>query len=57
MDDFGKLLAILIGGGVAIAILSKIASNPAFNPNLRLIARTAEGDLIQDLTTGLIRLV
>ena len=46
------LLAVL-----AIAGLSKIAQNPRVSPNLRFIAQTAEGQLVQDLETGFIHLL
>jgi hypothetical protein len=52
-DAFGwGLLALL-----AIVGLSKIAQNRALSPNLRFIAQTAEGQLVQDLETGLIHLL
>lgn len=52
-DAFGwGLLAVL-----AIAGLSKIAQNPKLSPNLRFIAQTAEGQLVQDLETGLFHLL
>jgi hypothetical protein len=52
-DAFGwGLLALL-----AIAGLSKISQNRSLSPNLRFIAQTAEGQLVQDLETGLIHLL
>ena len=52
-DFFGwGLLAVLV-----IAGLSKIAQNPAVSPNLRFIAQTAEGQLVQDVETGLFHLL
>jgi hypothetical protein len=52
-DFFGwGLLAV-----AAIAALSKAAQNRALSPNLRFIAQTAEGQLVQDLETGLIHLL
>ena len=44
-------------GVAAIAVLSKIAQNRALSQNLRFIAQTAEGQLVQDLETGLIHLL
>lgn len=32
-------------------------ANPKVSPNLRSVAQTAEGQLVQDLETGLIHLV
>jgi len=52
-DFFGwGLLAVL-----AIAGLSKIAQNRNVSPNLRFIAQTAEGQLVQDVETGLLHLL
>jgi hypothetical protein len=51
--NWGLIAAVVAG----IAVLSKIASNPKVSPNIRFIARTAEGDLIQDLETDIIHLV
>jgi hypothetical protein len=44
-------------GVLAIAALGRIAQNRALSPNLRFIAQTAEGQLVQDLETGLIHLL
>lgn len=52
-----KFLGLLFLGGVAVYALAKLANNPKLNPNLRLLASTAEGDLVQDITTGFISLV
>jgi hypothetical protein len=46
------LLAVL-----GIAVLSSISQNPKLSPNLRFIAQTAEGQLVQDLETGIIHLL
>jgi hypothetical protein len=46
----------LMGLGL-VAILGSIAQNPNVSPNLRFIAQTAEGRLVQDLETGAIHLV
>ena len=51
----------LIGWGLlgiaVIGILGAIAQNPRVSPNLRFLARTAEGQLMQDMETGLIHLL
>jgi len=44
-------------GLAVVAILVSIAQNPNVSPNLRFIAQTAEGQLVQDLETGAIHLV
>jgi len=52
-DAFGwGLLAVL-----AIVGLSRIAQNRNVSPNLRFIAQTAEGQLVQDVETGIIHLL
>jgi hypothetical protein len=43
----------LLLSGVALAVLGAIAQNPKTSPRLRFIAATAEGQLVQDLETGL----
>jgi hypothetical protein len=53
MDDFSKLLLLVMG----VAALAQIVSNRRLNPNLRLVARSAEGDLVQDLETNLFDLI
>jgi hypothetical protein len=40
-------------GIAAIGILGAIAQNPKGSPNLRFIAQTAEGQVVQDLETGI----
>jgi len=49
-------LTLAVGLGAAL-LLGAIANNAKVNPNVRLIARTAEGDLVQDLVTGAVRLI
>jgi len=44
-------------GLAAVVILGSIAQNPNVSPNLRFIAQTAEGQLVQDLETGAIHLL
>jgi hypothetical protein len=52
-NKWGKVIGLgLLGVGV-IAILGNIAQNPKVSPNLRFMAQTAEGQLVQDLETGL----
>ena len=46
----------LLGLG-AIAVLGSIAQNPNLSPNLRFVAQTAEGQLVQDLETGLFHIL
>lgn len=46
----------LLGLGV-IGILGSIAQNPRVSPTLRFVAQTAEGQLVQDLETGLFHLL
>ncbi len=44
-------------GLAAIGFLGHIAQNPRINPNFRFIAQTAEGQVLQDLETGLFHLL
>jgi len=44
-------------GLAAVAILGSIAQNPKASPNLRFIAQTAEGQVVQDMETGLFHLL
>jgi hypothetical protein len=55
--DLGKLIGLALLGVATASLLSQIANNRAVNPSLRLIARTAEGDVVQDMETGLIHLL
>jgi hypothetical protein len=55
--DWGKLIGLTLLGVATVSLLSQIANNRAVNPNLRLLARTAEGDIVQDMETGLIHLL
>lgn len=44
--------------GVALAgLLGNIAGNQKVSPNLRFVAQTAEGMIVQDLETGLFHLL
>ena len=52
-----KVLAMVGIGLCAAIILGAIANDRKLSPNVRLIARTAEGDVVQDLTTGLFHLL
>ncbi len=51
--NWGKVIGLGLLGLGAIAILGNIAQNPNVSPNLRFVAQTAEGQLVQDLETGL----
>jgi len=53
MNNLGGL-ALLIAG---VFVLAAIANDRKLPANVRLIARTAEGDLVQDLTTGFYHLL
>jgi hypothetical protein len=44
-------------GIAVVGFLGGIAQNRKISPNLRFIAQTAEGQLVQDLETGLIHLL
>lgn len=44
-------------GLAAVVILGSIAQNPNVSQNVRFIAQTAEGQLVQDLETGAIHLL
>jgi hypothetical protein len=50
------LLTLAVGLGAAL-LLGAITNNPKTNPNVRWIARTTEGDIVQDLVTGAFRFV
>ncbi len=52
-DARGKFGLLLLG----IAAIGIIANNRRLNPNIRLIARYAEGDLVQDLETGVVQFI
>lgn len=54
MDKKWGLLLLLAGGAF---VLAKIANDRRLNPNLRQMARYAEGDAVQGLETGLFRLI
>jgi hypothetical protein len=51
----------VIGLGIAglglVWLFSQIANNPRVSPNLRFVALTAEGQVMQDLETGLFHLL
>lgn len=51
--------AVLLGiGGIAVIFgLGRIINNPQTSPNLRFIAQTVEGVIVQDLETGLFHLL
>lgn len=51
--SFGEALLWGIGGLAAILGLGRIIDNPQSNANLRFIAQTVEGVIVQDLATGL----
>lgn len=51
--SFAEALLWGIGGLAAILGLGRIVNNPQSNPNLRFIAQTVEGIIVQDLATGL----
>ncbi len=51
--SFGEALLWGIGGLTAIFGLGRIINNPQSGPNLRFIAQTVEGIIVQDLATGL----
>jgi hypothetical protein len=51
--DWSSTIGLGILGLGAIWLLGNIAQNPRISPNLRFIAQTAEGQLVQDLETGL----
>jgi hypothetical protein len=55
--DWGQVLFWTLLGAVGIALLSKIAESPNVNPTLRLIAQTAEGQIVQDLESEAIYLL
>ena len=55
--DWGQVVGWGLLGLGAIAILGNIAQNPQVSPNLRFIAQTAEGQLVQDLETGLFHIL
>jgi hypothetical protein len=55
--DYQKAIWLGLLGAAAIFVLNRIAQNPRLNPNLRLLAKTTEGDVVQDLTTGLVHLL
>ena len=56
-NAWGQVIVGGVLGLAAIAILSRIAHNPTLSPNLRFIAQTAEGQLVQDLETGLLHIL
>jgi hypothetical protein len=51
--NWGEVIGLGLLGLGAIAILGNIAQNPNVSPNLRFVAQTAEGQLVQDLETNL----
>jgi hypothetical protein len=53
MDEWRKLFFLVLGA----AVLAGIANDRLVNPRLRLIARYADGHLVQDLETGLLHLI
>lgn len=56
-NNWGDAFGWGLVGLLAIAVLSNIAQNPRVSPNLRFIAQTAEGQVVQDLETGLFHLL
>ena len=56
-SEFLKFIGFTIAGLTAVAVLANISQNPRVNPNLRFVAQTAEGIIVHDLETGLLRLV
>jgi hypothetical protein len=56
-NSWGQAIGWGLLGLAAIAILGRIAQNPTVSPNLRFIAQTAEGQLVQDLETGLFHIL
>jgi hypothetical protein len=56
-DKWGEVIGWGLLGAAAIAILGNIAQNPKVSPNLRFVAQTAEGQLVQDLETGLFHIL
>lgn len=51
--SFGEALLWGIGGLAAILGLGRIINNPQSSSNLRFVAQTVEGIIVQDLATGL----
>jgi hypothetical protein len=56
-NAWGQVIGWAVLGTAAIAILGRIAQNPTASPNVRFIARTAEGQLVQDLETDLLHIL
>jgi len=54
---FEEALGWAVLGVLAVGVLSSIANNPRVSPNIRFIARTAQGDIVQDMETGLYHLL
>jgi hypothetical protein len=57
VKNWGDVLALGFLAVVGIPVLSNIAQNPRLSSNLRFIAQTADGQLVQDLETGIIHLL
>jgi hypothetical protein len=55
--DWGEVIGWGLLGLGAIAFLGSVAQNPNVSPNLRFVAQTAEGQLVQDLETGLFHIL
>jgi hypothetical protein len=53
----GQVLFWTLLGAAGIAVLSKIAENPNVNPTLRLLAQTAEGQIVQDVESEAVYLL
>jgi len=54
---WGDVVGLGLLGLLGIFLLSNMVQNPKLNPNLRFIAQTAEGQLVQDMETGLLHLL
>ena len=46
-----------VGGLAAIVGLGEIINSPRVSPNLRFVAQTVEGTIVQDLESGLFHLM
>jgi hypothetical protein len=51
-NQLEQVIGLGLLGLLAVAVLGSMAQNPKLSPNLRFIAQTAEGQLVQDLETG-----
>lgn len=55
--NWGEVIGWGFLGLLGVAVLNGIAQNPNVSPKTRFIAQTAEGQIVQDLETGVIRLL